>query len=65
MNDYIDSNNETGEEEGFLSFLSDYGFKVTFGNESDTRFLRKALQHLIDLPVAIEHVDFLKNECRV
>ena len=32
--------NDAEEVEGFISFLSDYGFKVTFGNESDTRFLR-------------------------
>lgn len=48
--------------ERFVSILSDYGFKVTFGNESDTRFLRKALQALIDSPVAIREVTFTQNE---
>ena len=46
----------------FISILSDYGFKVTFGNETDTRFLRKALQALINSPVAIAKVEFIKNE---
>jgi predicted transposase/invertase (TIGR01784 family) len=31
----------------FISFTSDYGFKVTFGNEEKTLFLRRALQALI------------------
>jgi predicted transposase/invertase (TIGR01784 family) len=48
----------------FISILSDYGFKVTFGNESDTRFLRKALQALINSPVAIETIEFAQNEIR-
>ncbi len=46
----------------FISILSDYGFKVTFGNESDTRFLRKAIQLLIKSPVPIKEVKFEKNE---
>jgi predicted transposase/invertase (TIGR01784 family) len=50
------------ENERFISILSDYGFKVTFGNESDTRFLRKALQALIDSPVAIRRIEFVQNE---
>jgi len=32
-----------GKETSFIAFTSDYGFKATFGNEADTRFLRKAL----------------------
>lgn len=48
----------------FISILSDYGFKATFGNESDTRFLRKALQTLINSPVAIKEVVFTQNEIR-
>ncbi|WP_228724332.1 Rpn family recombination-promoting nuclease/putative transposase [Spirosoma sp. KUDC1026] len=48
--------------ERFISILSDYGFKVTFGNESDTRFLRKALQALIQSPLAINEVQFIQNE---
>lgn len=46
----------------FIPILSDYGFKVTFGNESDTRFLRRALQTLINSPVPIREVQFLQNE---
>lgn len=29
----------------FISILSDYGFKATFGNESDTTFLKKLFKH--------------------
>ncbi len=54
--------NVHSEDERFISILSDYGFKVTFGNESDTRFLRKALQALINSPVAIEKVEFIESE---
>lgn len=46
----------------FISILSDYGFKVTFGNQSDTRFLRKAIQLLIKSPVPIKEVTFEKND---
>jgi predicted transposase/invertase (TIGR01784 family) len=46
----------------FISILSDYGFKATFGNETDTTFLKKALQTLIDSPIVIEEVKFMKNE---
>ncbi|MBO0934222.1 Rpn family recombination-promoting nuclease/putative transposase [Fibrella aquatilis] len=55
MNLYNDS-------ERFISILSDYGFKVTFGNETDTRFLRRALQALIQSPVAIAKVEFIESE---
>ncbi|WP_375445993.1 Rpn family recombination-promoting nuclease/putative transposase [uncultured Fibrella sp.] len=50
------------DNERFISILSDYGFKVTFGNESDTRFLRKALQALIQSPVPIQTIEFIQNE---
>lgn len=50
------------DNERFISILSDYGFKVTFGNESDTRFLRRALQALIQSPVAIREIQFIQNE---
>lgn len=50
------------ENERFISILSDYGFKVTFGNETDTRFLRRALQALIQSPVAIKEVQFIESE---
>ena len=42
--------------------LSDYGFKVTFGNENHPTFLRKALQALIDSDTPIRSVQFTKNE---
>ena len=55
---------EYNENERFISILSDYGFKVTFGNESDTRFLRKALQALVNSPVPIREVIFIQSEIK-
>jgi predicted transposase/invertase (TIGR01784 family) len=52
------------ENERFISILSDYGFKVTFGNETDTRFLRKALQALISSSLPIREVIFIQNEMK-
>lgn len=46
----------------FISILSDYGFKVTFGNESDTLFLRKSIQALINSDVPIVEVELSRNE---
>ena len=46
----------------FIPIISDYGFKVTFGNEANTLFLRRALQALIESEVPIEQVTFLPNE---
>ena len=43
----------------FISILSDYGFKLTFADESDTLFLRKALQSLIQSKSPIDKVEFL------
>ena len=37
-------------------------FKITFGNESHPKFLRKALQALIDSDVPIREVKFIRNE---
>jgi predicted transposase/invertase (TIGR01784 family) len=45
----------------FIPITSDYGFKVTFGNASDTLFLRVALQALINSPVPIREVQFEKT----
>ncbi len=45
----------------FIPFTSDYGFKMTFGNESDTIFLRRALAALIQSPHPITKVFFSKN----
>ena len=50
------------EETKFISLLSDYGFKAVFADESDTIFLRKALQALIQSDTPIKKVTFLKNE---
>ncbi len=52
------------DNERFIPLVSDYGFKATFGNESDTRFLRKALQALINSPVSIRGVTFIQNEIK-
>lgn len=52
------------DNERFISIPTDYGFKATFGNESDTRFLRKALQAFINSPVAIREVTFIQNEIK-
>jgi predicted transposase/invertase (TIGR01784 family) len=49
---------ETGP---FIPLTSDYGFKATFGNETNTLFLRKALQALINSPVPIREVQLEKN----
>ena len=48
-------------DERFIAFTSDYGFKVTFGNEENTLFLRKALQALIGSKVAIKKIAFIKT----
>ena len=49
-------------EKKFISLLSDYGFKVAFADESDTLFLRRALQALIQSETPIKEVQFLRNE---
>ena len=51
--------NENGR---FISILSDYGFKATFGNEADTTFLKKALQVLLNSHVPIKFIEFAKND---
>ena len=50
------------EEAKFISLLSDYGFKAVFADESDTTFLKRALQALIQSDIPIQNVVFLKNE---
>jgi predicted transposase/invertase (TIGR01784 family) len=52
------------EKERFIPIISDYGFKVTFGNESDTRFLKKALQALVSSPIPIREITFVTNEVK-
>ena len=49
-------------EKKFISLLSDYGFKIAFADESNTLFLRRALQALIQSEAPIKKVQFLRNE---
>jgi predicted transposase/invertase (TIGR01784 family) len=53
---------EEGTNRRFISMLSDYGFKVTFANETDTTFLRRAIQALIKSEIPIETIEFKRNE---
>lgn len=46
----------------YISILSDFGFKRAFADESNTLFLRKSLEALIESPTEIEIVEFLKND---
>ena len=45
----------------YIPIISDYGFKATFGNETDSLFLRTALQALIKSDTLIREVHFDKN----
>ncbi|MEZ0486081.1 Rpn family recombination-promoting nuclease/putative transposase [Fibrella aquatica] len=45
----------------YIPIISDYGFKATFGNESDDLFLRTALQALIKSATPIREIHFDKN----
>lgn len=45
----------------YIPIISDYGFKATFGNETDSLFLRTALQALINSDTEIQEVRFDKN----
>jgi predicted transposase/invertase (TIGR01784 family) len=49
------------DDQLFIPIISDYGFKATFGNDSNTLFLRTALQALIKSEVPIKEVKFDKN----
>jgi predicted transposase/invertase (TIGR01784 family) len=49
------------DDQIFIPIISDYGFKATFGNESNTLFLRRALQALIKSEVPIKKVTFDKT----
>ena len=49
------------EQSFYIPIISDYGFKATFGNESNDLFLRKALQALIKSEVPITKIHFDKN----
>jgi len=50
------------QKPNYISILSDYGFKRAFADESNTLFLRKSLEALIQSPTEIEIVEFLKND---
>ena len=45
-----------------ISILSDYGFKVTFGNERNHTFLRHALPLLLKSPLKVKHIRHLPTE---
>ncbi len=45
----------------YIPIISDYGFKATFGNETDSLLLRTALQALIKSETPIREVRFDKN----
>jgi predicted transposase/invertase (TIGR01784 family) len=47
--------------EKFIPFTTDYGFKVTFGNEHNTLFLRRAIQAMTGLERPIKKLTFEKN----
>ncbi len=49
------------DDQIFIPIISDYGFKATFGNETNTLFLRRALQALIKSEIPIKDVYFDKN----
>ncbi|MEA5425771.1 Rpn family recombination-promoting nuclease/putative transposase [Arcicella lustrica] len=49
------------DDQIFIPIISDYGFKATFGNETNTLFLRRALQALIKSEIPIKKVKFDKN----
>ncbi len=50
------------QKPNYISILSDFGFKRAFADESNTLFLRKSLEALIQSPTEIEIVEFLKND---
>jgi hypothetical protein len=45
-----------------VSFLSDYGFKVTFGDRDSTLFARKAIELIIGETQPIQSLKYLRNE---
>ena len=44
--------------------LSDFGFKITFGNESDTTFLKKAIPALISSDIPLRKLRFDTGEVK-
>ncbi len=53
---------ETLTTNRLISLLTDYGFKVTFANEKNRKFVQKAIQLLIKSPVEIKSVKHLPTE---
>ena len=51
-----------GNSKKYISLLSDYGFKTVFADQTDTLFLRKAIQALIQSENEIKRIEFLRNE---
>ena len=45
-----------------VSFLSDYGFKVTFGDKDNTLFAQKSLEFILEDSQPIEELKYLRNE---
>jgi hypothetical protein len=45
-----------------ISMLSDYGFKVTFGNHKDTTFIRNALPLLMKSSMKVKQIKHLPTE---
>jgi predicted transposase/invertase (TIGR01784 family) len=45
-----------------VSMLSDYGFKITFGNQKDTTFIRNALPLLMKSSMKVKQVKHLPTE---
>jgi predicted transposase/invertase (TIGR01784 family) len=45
-----------------ISFLTDYGFKITFANEKNKTFLKKAVQLLMKTPMDIKSIQHLPTE---
>ncbi len=54
--------NFIGTKPYIVSFLSDYGFKVTFGDKENTLFARKAIELIIGETQPIKSLKFLRNE---
>ncbi|MBL7816346.1 MAG: PD-(D/E)XK nuclease family transposase [Saprospiraceae bacterium] len=48
------------DQQTFIPFISDYGFKVTFGNEKNDVFLKRALRALLQLSKPIRNIKFSK-----
>jgi predicted transposase/invertase (TIGR01784 family) len=53
---------ETLNTNRLISLLTDYGFKITFANEKNRKFVQKAIQLLIKSPVPIKSLKHLPTE---